>query len=236
MRSRHYGIPGWPLEPHTSSWTAAGGSSKCPSRSGPRPDPPAGGRRRLLPRAPPAGDRDGVPVDRRERPAGRRLLPSVPVQLQRTRRLWRRAEKVPLLAGDRPRSFTRRCKGSFGASGSAGSRTSSQRGAPMNIVFLTTDDPIYLPSSSIACSPRTATPRRFSSFRRSTRTKRRSGRLALLPNLRFRGHLTLATRTLAQLRRRSIARVCERHDVPCEPIRDVNDRLSSIGCGRWERS
>lgn len=95
----------------------------------------------------------------------------------------------------------------------------------MNIVFLTTDDPIYLPSlfervlaahgdsSSVFVVPplyknQTALQAAWRYFR----------------TFGFGATCKLTTRTLgARVRRRSIATVCAQHDVPCEPIRDVND-------------
>jgi methionyl-tRNA formyltransferase len=106
----------------------------------------------------------------------------------------------------------------------------------MNIVFLTPDDPIYLPSL----------------FERVLAARGDSSSVFVVPPLYknqtalqaawryFRtfgvgATWTLGTRTLgAKMRRRSITTVCERHDVPCEPIRDVNDsafldRLRAMG-------
>ena len=106
----------------------------------------------------------------------------------------------------------------------------------MNIVFLTTDDPIYLPSlfdrvlaahgdsSSVFVVPPLY--KNQTAFQAVWRYFRTFG---------FRATRTLATRMLgARLRRRSIATVCAQHDVPCEPIRDVNDsafldRLRAMG-------
>jgi len=106
----------------------------------------------------------------------------------------------------------------------------------MNIVFLTTDDPIYLPSlfervlaaygdsSSVFVVPplyKNQTP-----LQAAWRYFRTFG---------FSATWKLTTRTLgAKVRRRSIATVCEQHDVPCESIRDVNDsafldRLRAMG-------
>ncbi len=106
----------------------------------------------------------------------------------------------------------------------------------MNIVFLTTDDPIYLPSlfdrvlsvhgdsSSVFVVPplyknQTAAQAAWRYFR----------------TFGFAATWTLMTRTLgSKLRKRSVATVCERRDAPCEPIRDVNDpafldRLRAMG-------
>jgi methionyl-tRNA formyltransferase len=106
----------------------------------------------------------------------------------------------------------------------------------MNIVFLTTDDPIYLPSL----------------FERVLAAQSDSSTVFVVPPLYknqtalqaawryfrtfgFRATWSLTTRTLgARVRRRSIATVCAQHDVPCEPIRDVNDsafldRLRAMG-------
>jgi methionyl-tRNA formyltransferase len=95
----------------------------------------------------------------------------------------------------------------------------------MNMVFLTTDDPIYLPSL----------------FDRVLAVHARSSSVFVVPPLYknqtpvqaawryFRTFGAAATwkllaRTVrAKLRRRSVATVCEHHDVPCELVRDVND-------------
>jgi methionyl-tRNA formyltransferase len=106
----------------------------------------------------------------------------------------------------------------------------------MNIVFLTTDDPIYLPSffervlaahgdsSSVFVVPPLY--KNQTALQAAWRYLRTFG---------FGATWTLTTRTLgARVRRRSIATVCAQRDVPCEPIRDVNDsafldRLRSMG-------
>jgi methionyl-tRNA formyltransferase len=95
----------------------------------------------------------------------------------------------------------------------------------MNIVFLTVDDPLYLPSfykrvlvarSDVAAvfvvpplykgqPPRAAALRYFDTFG-------------------VRATMALAARVmLAKLRRRSIDHVARRHGVPCERVSDVND-------------
>jgi methionyl-tRNA formyltransferase len=106
----------------------------------------------------------------------------------------------------------------------------------MSIVFLTTDDPIYLPSlfervlavhgdsSAVFVVPPLY--KNQTALRAAWRYFRTFGLGATW---------TLSTRMLgAKVRRRSIATVCEQHDVPCEPIRDVNDsafldRLRAMG-------
>ena len=98
-------------------------------------------------------------------------------------------------------------------------------GSPLNIVFLTADDPIYLPSffdrvlascgneSTVFLvrplyrnqSPLDAARRYFATFG-------------------FAAAWQLAWRILgAKIRRRTIARICKRHGVLCESIHDVND-------------
>jgi len=95
----------------------------------------------------------------------------------------------------------------------------------LNVVYLTTDDPIYLPSffdrvlgargdeAAVYVVPPL--------FRKQTPLE------AAWRYLRTFGpgaSWQLTTRVLgAKVRRRSIAAVCERHHVRCEPIRDVND-------------
>jgi methionyl-tRNA formyltransferase len=95
----------------------------------------------------------------------------------------------------------------------------------MNIAFLTTDDPIYLPSlfdRVLAVHGRTS-----SVFVVPPLYKNQTAAQAAWRYYRtfgVRATWTLTARTLgSKLRRRSIATVCERHGVPCEPIRDVND-------------
>lgn len=106
----------------------------------------------------------------------------------------------------------------------------------MNIVFLTTDDPLYLPSffdrvlearsdvSAVFVAP--------------PLYKNQTARGAAWRYLRTFGVADtwrLATRVAsAKLRRRSIEQVCDRHGVQCEPVGDVNapaflERLRALG-------
>jgi methionyl-tRNA formyltransferase len=97
-------------------------------------------------------------------------------------------------------------------------------GGPLNIVFLTTDDPLYLPAF----------------FDRVLATRGDAAVFVVPPLYKdqtapdaawryfrtfgFGATRALASRALrAKIRRQSISRVCERHGVPCESIRDVND-------------
>jgi methionyl-tRNA formyltransferase len=95
----------------------------------------------------------------------------------------------------------------------------------MNIVFLTTDDPIYLPSL----------------FERVLAVRGRDSAVFVAPPLYkdqttaqaawryyrtfgLGATYTLMARTLrAKLQKRSIATVCDRYGVLCEPVADVND-------------
>ena len=111
-------------------------------------------------------------------------------------------------------------------------------GASVNIVFLTTDDPLYLPSFfDRVLSVRGDTTAVFivpPLYKNQTvldaawRYFRTFGAAAVV---------SLAGRTLrAKIRRRSIGRVCERHEVPCETIRNVNDPLFLDRLRRLETS
>jgi methionyl-tRNA formyltransferase len=98
-------------------------------------------------------------------------------------------------------------------------------GAAINVVYLTTDDPLYLPSFF----------ERVLSARSDTAAvcvvpplyKNQTPRAAAWRYYRTFGAgatVALASRTVrAKLARRSIASVCELHGVPCEPVDDVND-------------
>lgn len=95
----------------------------------------------------------------------------------------------------------------------------------MNVVFLTTDDPIYLP----AFFDRVLSDRRAASsvFVVPPLYKNQTVRGAAWRYFRTFGLVptwALTRRVLdAKIRRQSVARVCSRHGVPCESIRDVND-------------
>ena len=97
----------------------------------------------------------------------------------------------------------------------------------MKIVFLTTDDPLYLPalfdrvlrvhggtSSVFVVPPLYKNQTALSAAGRYFRTFGLGATWALSRRM-----------LVAKIERRSIARVCERHGVPCESIRDVNDPL-----------
>jgi methionyl-tRNA formyltransferase len=95
----------------------------------------------------------------------------------------------------------------------------------LKIVFLTTDDPLYLPS--LFDSVLTVHGETSSVFVVPPLYKNQTALGAAWRYLRtfgLRATLTFSRRMLvAKMRRRSIAQVCERHGVPCAPIRDVND-------------
>jgi len=97
----------------------------------------------------------------------------------------------------------------------------------LKIVFLTTDDPLYLPalfdrvlrvhggtSSVFVVPPLYKNQTALSAAWRYFRTFGLGATWALSRRM-----------LVAKIERRSIARVCERHGVPCESIRDVNDPL-----------
>jgi methionyl-tRNA formyltransferase len=98
-------------------------------------------------------------------------------------------------------------------------------GCPVNVVFLTTDDPLYLPTffdRVLAARPETTAVfvvpplyRDQTAIAAALRYQRTFG---------LRATCGLAARTLAaKARRRSIRTICERHDVACFAADDVND-------------
>jgi methionyl-tRNA formyltransferase len=95
----------------------------------------------------------------------------------------------------------------------------------MNIVFLTTDDPLYLPAFFEQVLA--AHDHRFSVFVVPPLYKNQTARGAAWRYLRTFGLKAawgLALRVLgARVRRRSIARVCAARSVSCEFVQDVND-------------
>lgn len=109
-------------------------------------------------------------------------------------------------------------------------------GAAINVVYLTTDDPLYLPAFfERVLSARADT---AATFVVPPLYKNQSARAAAWRYFRTFGAaatVSLAARTArAKVRGRSIARVCERHGVLCERIPDVNDpsfldRLRGLG-------
>jgi methionyl-tRNA formyltransferase len=109
-------------------------------------------------------------------------------------------------------------------------------GASLKIVFLTTDDPLYLPAffervldaRGVSCSVFVTPPLyKGQSFKAAA--------LRYMRTFGWRPSLELARRTLAaKLRRQSIADVCRRYGVECQVVRDVNapdflERLRLIG-------
>jgi len=95
----------------------------------------------------------------------------------------------------------------------------------LNVAFLTTDDPLYLPAFFEQVL--TARSDRFSVFVVPPLYKNQTPRAAAWRYLRTFGPgatwglgMRLAG---ARLRGSSIERVCEEHGVPCERVRDVND-------------
>lgn len=109
-------------------------------------------------------------------------------------------------------------------------------GHPVKVVFLTTDDPLYLPAffdRVLAARPDTA-----AVFVVPPLYRDQTPVAAALRYLRTFGlHATygLAARTLvAKARRRSIQTTCDRHGVACSAVDNVNDaavleRLSELG-------
>src|SRR5215218_10410199 len=106
----------------------------------------------------------------------------------------------------------------------------------MKVVFLTTDDPLYLPS--LFDRVLSARSDHATVFVVPPLYKNQSALQAAWRYVRTFGVPAggkLAQHTIAaKMRRRSIAAVCERHGVRCEPIRDVNDprfiaRLREMG-------
>jgi methionyl-tRNA formyltransferase len=98
-------------------------------------------------------------------------------------------------------------------------------GSPLKIVFLTTNDPLYLPSLfDRVLTVRGAT---SSVFVVPPLYKNQTALGAAWRYFRTFGlgaTWTLSRRTLvAKIEGRSIAQVCEQHGVPCDSIRDVND-------------
>jgi methionyl-tRNA formyltransferase len=98
-------------------------------------------------------------------------------------------------------------------------------GPAVNVVFLTADDPLYLPTFfEEVLSARSDG---VSVFVVPPLYKNQSAKDAAWRYLRTFGAgatVGLARRVVAaRLQRRSIARVCESHGVPCAPARDVND-------------
>jgi methionyl-tRNA formyltransferase len=105
----------------------------------------------------------------------------------------------------------------------------------MNVVYITTDDPIYLPSffeRVLAARPASAVYVVPPLYRNQTV---RAAAWRYVSTFGWRAALALTARTLGtKMRRQSIARVCARHGVPCERVGDVNDpalldRLRSLG-------
>lgn len=100
-------------------------------------------------------------------------------------------------------------------------------GPPLKIAFLTTDDPLYLPS--LFDRVLTVHGRMSSVFVVPPLYKNQTALDAAWQYFRTFGlgaTWTLSRRTVvAKLRGRSITRVCDRHGVPCDSIRDVNDPL-----------
>ena len=95
----------------------------------------------------------------------------------------------------------------------------------MNVVFLTTDDPLYLPT--FFDQVLSARNNGYSVFVVPPLYKNQTARAAAWRYLRTFGAGAawgLARRVLgARLRKRSIERVCASHGVPCTSVQDVND-------------
>jgi methionyl-tRNA formyltransferase len=98
-------------------------------------------------------------------------------------------------------------------------------GASVNVVYLTTDDPLYLPSFfDRVLSARGDTSAVFVVPPLYKNQSTRAAAWRYLLTFGAAATVSLIWRTVrAKIRRQSIARVCERHGVLCEAIRDVND-------------
>jgi methionyl-tRNA formyltransferase len=106
----------------------------------------------------------------------------------------------------------------------------------VNVAFLTTDDPLYLPAFFEQVLP--ARDDEFAVFVVPPLYKNQTARAAAWRYLRtFGARATwgLTQRVVdAKVRGRSIERVCAEHSVPCELVKDVNDpaflgRLGALG-------
>jgi methionyl-tRNA formyltransferase len=95
----------------------------------------------------------------------------------------------------------------------------------MNVVFLTANDPIYLPplfDRVLAVHGRTSSVFVVPPLYKDQTAAQAAWRYFRTFGLR--ATWTLMARTLrSKIRKRSVASVCERHGVLCEPIGDVND-------------
>ena len=98
-------------------------------------------------------------------------------------------------------------------------------GCSVNVVFLTTDDPLYLPAffdRVLAARPDTAAVFVVPPLYRDQTPV--AAALRYQRTFGLRATYGLAARTLAaKARRRSIRTTCERHGVPCFAVDDVND-------------
>ena len=106
----------------------------------------------------------------------------------------------------------------------------------MNVVYLTTDDPLYLPAlfeEVLSKRSDRALVLVVPPLYRGQSTRAAAWRY--LRTFGWRATVDLASRTVAaKLRRQSIAAVCERHGIPCDEVADVNDpalldRLEAMG-------
>ena len=239
MRSRHYGIAGWRVEPHYLAARGGGRTPRGPRRDLARSEARVPGRRRrLLPTAPAPGARAWPPVDRGRGPARRSSTatrtsstrdeldeyPDVSWRLRASQGLGRGS------FGERVRTLLP--KFAFGRL----DEVLDGLGARLNVAFLTTDDPLYLPDffERVLASPgRTASP--SSSSRRSTRTRppaaRRGATSGRSGSRRRRPDAPRRRRQAPPEVDRARLRVPRR---PCESVSDVNDpefldRLRSLG-------
>ena len=109
-------------------------------------------------------------------------------------------------------------------------------GCPVKVVFLTTDDPLYLPTffdRVLTARPDTASVFVVPPLYRDQTPVAAAARYLRTFGLRATYGLVLRT-LVARLRRRSIRTVCERHGVTCVAVDDVNhpdvlDRLARLG-------
>ena len=239
MRSRHYGISGWPAAPHYYAVGHDGSRLlEVPVAIwllGPMRIPVSGGGYfRVLPaRALEAGLRA---VAAEGRPAVVYCHPYEfnPDELDDYRGVPRRVRLAQGLGRSRfvgPRRLVaheRRLRASVGCP--------RRVGPPLNIVFLTVDDPLYLPDFyERVLDERTdvtaifVVPPLYKGQRAAGAARR------YLHTFGLRATFALAARVgLARLRSRSITRVAHRRGVPCERVLDVNapaflERLRMLG-------
>ena len=245
MRSRHYGIAGWHVAPHH---VVLDGGRRDPRGAGrdlvAGPRALAGRRRRLLPAAPRARC-SSAGSGRSSRAAGRRSSTAI------------RTSSTPSELADYPRT----CRGELRLSQGIGARLVHRSGCgrssaasvrpvrPMSSRRGASDEnrlPDHrrpaLPAGLLRARARARTATTRGGLRRSAALQGPDAALgARWRYFRTFGFARHARRSRPRARARScggrsIARVCERHGVPCEPARRERSgfprRLRAIGTGR----